>query len=153
MTDPIDGEKFVLKIHTPYEFTINFNDQYQFFNKNDRHKSCMSNLQLILDKYPIDYWLQPEISMPQYGQRQQGQARFHYHGIIRFPSKSSLIHWLLTTYNSLLKIGRVQLNMYREEWPKYCLKNNNIFKHLKAELRNKTMSNITKKPIIINPLS
>lgn len=136
-----EDDKWEFKLYTPYEFTINFNDDNQFKHSIDRPDKVKQKLYSILSTNPgIHYWLRLELSMPQYGQaytKKQHIARLHYHGIIKFTTKKSLIKYLVMTYTKLTSIGRVQFNPFRlSHWPTYCLKQQYLFKHLNCDLEN-----------------
>lgn len=147
MAQPMQNDKWEFKLHTPYEFTINFNNENQHKWHKDRVQLCKTKLYNIMsDNTGMSYWLRMELSMPQFGQCPKHQdhknemARAHYHGIIRFNTKRSLIKYLLVTYPKLVAIGRLQCNEYRSNiWPTYCMKQQYLFKHLQAELENKEL--------------
>lgn len=141
---PIAGNKpkWELKQGVWYEFTINPRDEFQFMHDGiNRERKCwMAIKRCFLKGEPCQFFLLPEISMPQYGDsRVDGYKttkvvipRIHYHGVIRFPDEDSLLGWLLNGATNMALIGRYQFNPYRPDyWPGYCTKHQDLFSNLK----------------------
>lgn len=127
----MNTNEWILDTNTVYEFTINFNDDFQTKGI-DRYKSARKFLRNILDDGLYKYKLIPEITMPQYGDRYTNvMPRIHFHGVLMFKSNKQVLHWLLKGALIIAKIGRYQFNEYRDEyWPDYCLKNEYLFSGL-----------------------
>jgi len=105
-----------LKVDQWYAITINPQDKYQRFNRQDRHNECMHDLRdkilISIDSY--DYKLWPELS---------SKGRFHVHGIIRVMDK---INFYAYCVPALLSRGTVVIKPLDDntpgEWEKYCTK-------------------------------
>ncbi len=121
--------------NTTYEFTINLNDAYQVKGSSlaTRYKNARKTLrELLMENKGLRYKLLPEVTMPQFGDKYKNTyPRIHFHGILQFSTKESIIHWLLEDAILCAKIGRYQFNIYRpDHWPTYCEKHRTLFKHI-----------------------
>lgn len=123
-----------------YEFTINGNDNSQCATSlEQRYARNRKLLREILKDAPFKYWLQPEITMPQYGRRATNEyPRIHWHGVVMFPTYKSVVDYLTTTAVSLARYGSYQYNEFRPEWIDYMDKHRQWFIHLPGnyELKN-----------------
>ncbi len=147
-TTPLDGDdKWIFTKDTLYEFTINFNDKYQYPFDKERTKKCHHLLESILESIPGTlYNLQMEISMNQYADKYTNPiSRIHFHGFIKFFNEG-VLNFTIVGHNQLTCIGRFQFNPARPEyWQKYMIKHKHIFNYISHELFN-----IRKKDIIMD---
>lgn len=123
------------KSNTAYEITINFDDQHQLPNDDDRVMKCKRLLQNIMDLNTWNYHLRPELSQPKWGHSRK-MTRVHYHGIIYFKNNKEVRYFLQNQLNKLFKISSTCINAFRQDyWPSYITKQKHLF--LKCEsLRN-----------------
>lgn len=105
-----------LKIDEWYAITINPQDKYQRFNRQDRHNECLHDLRdkVIVNMDTYSYKLWPELSP---------KGRFHVHGIIKVDNK---INFYAYCVPALLSRGTVVIKPLDPdtpgEWEKYCTK-------------------------------
>lgn len=129
----IKKKEWEYKAKVVYEFTINFNDEYQCIKAlkdlDERHDRPTIYLKQALNKTGVFYYLVPEYSMPQFGDSYKNKCpRFHYHGIILFPSERSVCSALINMHVWFSYIGRYQYNVFRpDHWYDYCHKHRDIF--------------------------
>lgn len=129
------GEKWTFIAGKVYEFTLNFNDSYQYGNRSLNNRIDHMRdvfVKLFDDNDGLQYCVVPEIEAYQFGDKYKNTVpRYHLHGIVYFKTKRSILVWLIKTATLSAKIGRYQFNDFREDyWPQYCAKHKDLFKHL-----------------------
>lgn len=149
MTDSMSETKeWTLRPGVKYEFTINGSDHTQltpsFKNLSKRYARNRALLREILLESDVVYHLLPEISIPQYGRANKNSVpRIHWHGVIKFPDKESIVQWLLVDAVKLAKYGSYQLNLFRpEHWVTYCRKYSWLFEDLRPNYELKNIDNL-----------
>lgn len=141
---PNEKKEWVFQSGVPYEFTINFNDQYQINGVLSlRDVRLKSNLKKIFEKTNIKYDLLQEITMPQFGDTFKNMVpRIHYHGVVMFPKDDDIYSYLLSTAVELAQIGRYQFNPLRaKHWVTYITKHTKLFGN-NCRIRNQSYKTI-----------
>lgn len=128
------------EVLTPYEFTINMHDDYQYPFHELRIMKSMKILRDVLEHNTFLYHFKTELSEPHFGDRKT-ITRIHFHGVILFRDKSELHLFLLLTMNQLMKIGRICINSFRKDiWLPYIDKQQWIHKRKDRDLYNIKLS-------------
>lgn len=126
------SQKCMLRNGSPYSFTFNFSDEYQFFGESKRDlrlDESVYQLYRILKKVAT-FELYPEFSTPQPFKcfnklGVHSGPRFHLHGTIVF---TNVHRFYLQTFNKLLEVGLWEIDILNdpEVFLNYCTKDREV---------------------------
>lgn len=115
-----------------YELTINPREQH--FKKKTRSSKCVETCSAIMELFRdvATFEMYPELSEPRFGNIERGsEARWHYHGVVRFNDELAVGIFLLEKVYMLKRMCDFSINSYRKEhWNKYIKKQEKIMKPL-----------------------
>lgn len=124
----------LLRPKVVFSITINPNDSCQYFPKNypgdwktrmsDFKKNWSKRFIELFSLFDIDYWLPVECSEP-FRSGKQSEPRLHFHGLIRFKTEESVLHFLLNASHWLLQWSNFKIDALSEdptEWIQYSEK-------------------------------
>jgi len=123
-------EKAFYHLNTMYSVTFNPNNNYQYYNKLDRHILVKNLYNEVLSKglvryHNIKYKLYIEISEPRgFAKNKYDGPRVHLHGTVKFLKLTDLKYFLLYQYRAICKIGTLDIDTIKDKshWHKYCTK-------------------------------
>lgn len=112
----------MLKKDTLYSFTLNPDDQHQYYGEADRLHKVLKYHTKLFQRHCWEYELYPEISTPM---DSKTKPRIHFHGFIAFRNTQQLLKWYEVIHYDLGKFAYFDLDTVADVdyYYKYSIKN------------------------------
>lgn len=115
----------LVKLNTPYTFTFNLCDKYQFWGKDNRIDLQQETVRFTLD------WMHSQWDVVSTMHLEcSSTGRLHWHGTLKYTTEQGLLKFYLKGVHSLMQMAVFEIDTISEPelWATYCTKQTKYFK-------------------------
>lgn len=111
-----------VELNIKYTFTVNPNDDFQYWGDQDRIKKATKHMQFICNRY-INYDIELYMDISRTG-------RLHWHGTISFKTNTQILDFYVEIIHELLTKHQIDMDTIKDPliWTTYCLKMFNLLR-------------------------